>query len=164
MPLTRHLVGDFHAPKTKNNGGGASSSNAVPRFPRRKLMKQRVDIPKRIRYLYKIDPEARLSAVHGIWGGINAQGEIEVNFYTESEELPKYSEQIVSPDGSLQHEIIPASDEQRVVRHISNRLLLNAQTAQAFIEWLEDRLTELESEIKNDGPDTVFDPGSGIKQ
>ena len=44
--------------------------------------------PARIRYEYEQDPAARLQYAHGVWGGINPQGEIEINFYLESDKLP----------------------------------------------------------------------------
>ncbi|MCR5812973.1 MAG: hypothetical protein K6G15_00575 [Desulfovibrio sp.] len=127
-------------------------------------MKKRNDLPQKIRYIYHLDPGAHLNPVHGVWGGINGQGEIEINFYTESEKFPEYSEQIVSPDGSLQHEMIPQTNVHYVVRNISNRLLLNAQTAQAFVEWLEEQLNELEMDVESDESAPVFNPGSNIKQ
>ena len=32
--------------------------------------------PSKIRYKYEMAPEARLQTAHGVWGGINPQGEI----------------------------------------------------------------------------------------
>ena len=37
--------------------------------------------PARIRYEYEQDPAARLQYAHGVWGGINPQGEIEIDVY-----------------------------------------------------------------------------------
>lgn len=53
--------------------------------------------PARIRYEYEQDPAARLQYAHGVWGGINPQGEIEINFYLESDKLPPFSERQVEP-------------------------------------------------------------------
>ena len=50
--------------------------------------------PSRIRYEYEQDPETRLQYTHGVWGGINPQGEIEISFYLESDKMPPYSERI----------------------------------------------------------------------
>ena len=36
--------------------------------------------PAKIRYTYAVDAAARLQTAHGVWGGINPQGEIEMNF------------------------------------------------------------------------------------
>lgn len=53
--------------------------------------------PSRIRYEYEQDPETRLQYTHGVWGGINPQGEIEISFYLESDKMPPYSERIIAP-------------------------------------------------------------------
>ena len=92
---------------------------------------------------------------------INPQGEIEMNFYHESDCLPAYSERLIAPDGSIGHEITPEDDEQRgVTRHIHSRVLLNYHTARAVLEWLEDRVAALEEE----GPPDMYDTDSGIEQ
>lgn len=118
--------------------------------------------PTRIRYNYDIAPEARLQTAHGVWGGINGQGEIEMNFYNESDTLPAYTEQLIAPDGTLGHEIVPGeNDPQRmVVRNIHSRILLNYNTARAIVEWLEGQLEVLETE----GPPEIFPGDSGIRQ
>lgn len=101
----------------------------------------------RIRYEYEQSPETRLHYTHGVWGGINPQGEIELNFYTESDKLPPYSERIIAPDGSFGHEMAPHEDNLKiVVRRIHSKLLLNYHTAQAVLEWLQDKIETLENE------------------
>ncbi len=117
--------------------------------------------PAKIRYNYQMAPEARLHTAHGVWGGINPQGEIEMNFYHESDALPPYSERLVAPDGSIGHEITPEDDRQReVTRHIHSRVLLNYHTARAVLEWLEDRVAALEEE----GDPGLYEADSGIEQ
>lgn len=117
--------------------------------------------PAKIRYNYQMTPEARLNTAHGVWGGINPQGEIEMNFYHESDALPLYSERLVAPDGSIGHEITPDDDDRReVTRHIHSRVLLNYHTARAVLEWLEDKVAALEEE----GGPGIYDADSGIEQ
>ena len=109
--------------------------------------------PSRIRYEYDIAPESRLQYCHGVWGGINPQGEIEVNFYMESDKLPAYTERLVAPDGSFGDESAPYSDEERVVvRHIHSRVAMNYQTARAILEWLEDKVHSLEMDEGEEPP------------
>lgn len=102
--------------------------------------------PTRIRFVYKMDENARLNTAHGVWGGINPHGEIEINFYSESDGVPAFTEQIIAADGSFGHEILPEEEQHTVVRNIHSRLLLNYNTARAVVEWLEERLDELEQE------------------
>mgnify|MGYP007076769637 CR=1 FL=1 len=108
--------------------------------------------PSRIRYEYEQDPETRLQYTHGVWGGINPQGEIEISFYLESDKMPPYSERIIAPDGSFGHEIAPYNDEERTItRHIHSRVVMNYHTARAMLEWLEDKVAALEAEADRHG-------------
>lgn len=103
--------------------------------------------PHRIRYEYEQDSGIRPHLAHGVWGGINPQGEIEVNFYLESDKLPQFSERIVSPDGDFGHEMAPFdTDVRTITRHIHSRVVLNYHTARAVLEWLEDKVEALELE------------------
>ena len=106
-------------------------------------------VPLRIRYEYEQNPETRMQFAHGVWGGINPQGEIEMNFYTESDKFPPYSERLLTPDGSFGHEIAPQDDTQKtVVRTINTRLVLNYHTARAVIDWLQEKVDALEQEFE----------------
>ena len=118
--------------------------------------------PEKIRYRYALDKDARLHTAHGVWGGINPQGEIELNFYHESDALPQVSECHVAPDGSLGPEILPDGFERRdIVRHIHSRILLNYDTARAVLDWLEERVAALEME---DGETPPFSGRPGREQ
>lgn len=120
--------------------------------------------PVKIRYEYEKEDGLRLNYVHGIFGGINPQGEIELNFYSESDKFPAFSEQIIAPDGSMGHEVLPAEDVKHVVRHVHSKLLINYYMARAVLEWLEDKVDILESE--GDNPEAFFAPPSddGFRQ
>lgn len=103
--------------------------------------------PLRIRYEYDQTPETRIQYAHGVWGGINPQGEIEMNFYTESDKLPPYSERIIAPDGSFGHELAPYDENLKlIVRTIHSRLILNYHTARAILEWLQEKVETLEAQ------------------
>ena len=109
-------------------------------------MSNQPELPKKIRYKYVMDDSVRMSTAHGVWGGINPQGEIELNFYEESDSLPQWSECLVAPGGSLGPEMMDEEnlEVREVVRRINTRVLLNYNTARAVLEWLEDRVAALE--------------------
>ena len=103
--------------------------------------------PVRSRYEYEKDPNAKGRTAHGVWGGINPQGELELNFYTESDKIPAFSERIVAADGNLGHEMAPFDDSVKfITRHIHSRVILNYHTARAVMEWLEEKIETLENE------------------
>ena len=121
------------------------------------------NFPGKIRYEYLLDPNTRIHYAHGVWGGINPQGEIEVNFYLESDKMPPYSERLVAPDGSFGHEIVPLDEEVRTVsRAIHSRVILNYHTARAVLEWLEDKLDMLDME--EGAAPLIYEGDSGIEQ
>lgn len=114
----------------------------------------------RIRYHYEKLPETRLNPAHGVWGGVNGQGDLEVCFYSESDELPTCSEQTLEPDGTLGPEIHAQTENARnITRTVHTRVVMNYHTARAVLEWLEDRVSEMEAE----GVD-LMDFNSGIEQ
>ena len=118
--------------------------------------------PTKIRYIYKEDPHCHLNLAHGVWGGVTSQGEIEMSFYVESENFPEYSEEIIAPDGSLEHEIDKNHFPHEIIRFVHSHVLLSYQTATSLREWLDDRISELEHENSTN----IFDPNSGsnVKQ
>lgn len=98
---------------------------------------------------------------HGVWGGVTPHGEIEMCFYDESSIPPQFSEQEIGPDGLPGPEHIMGNPgERKVIRNIHSRVLLNPQTARAIMDWLEERLNELDDAAPKD----MFDPDSGIRQ
>jgi hypothetical protein len=119
--------------------------------------------PSKIRYEYLQEPDSSLQYAHGVWGGINPQGEIEVNFYLESDKMPPYSERLVAPDGSFGHEIAPHDEGLRIVtRTIHSRVILNYHTARAVLEWLEDKLDMLDME--DGAAPLIYEGDAGIEQ
>ncbi|MDE7065875.1 MAG: hypothetical protein K2O70_10515 [Desulfovibrionaceae bacterium] len=125
-------------------------------------MSQNDDYPHKVRYEYEQDAETRLNYAHGVWGGINPQGEIEINFYTESDKIPPYSERLVAADGSFGHEIAPYDDMRIISRRIHSRVLLNYHTARAVLEWLEDKVEALE--VEEGGAPLMYDGDTGLEQ
>lgn len=108
---------------------------------------EKLKAPLRVRYEYEQEQRPQLKYAHGVWGGINPQGEVELNFYTESDKIPPYSESIIAADGTLGHEICPGDENLKViVRNIHSRLVLSPSTARAVLEWLEEKVEALEAE------------------
>jgi len=121
-------------------------------------------IPSKIRYEYVDDPGLRLKYSHGVWGGINPQGEIEINFYLESDKMPPYSERRVEADGSFGPEMAPFDEDIRVItRFIHSKVVINYPTAKALLEWLEEKINAIELE-ENGHPFPIDGGKSGFEQ
>ena len=116
---------------------------------------------------FRRDPDLPLPLVHGVFGGVNPMGEIELNFFAESEDLPDRVERLVSnADGAvLNEEIISGDPEARnVTRTIVSRIVVTYATAQAIRTWLDEQIKVMEDIAA--GADIPFfgDPSSGPKQ
>ncbi len=115
-------------------------------------MEDKSGFPKHFRYEYEQDTDIRLQVAHGVWGGINTHGEIELNFYSESDKLPLSSEKIFNAEGMSEPELVmPSEDETRtVIRRVHSKILLNYNTVRALVVWLEEQVDHLEmSEVEN---------------
>ncbi len=106
-----------------------------------------MSLPLKVRFEYEEAPDNNLNYTHGVWGGINPQGEIEMNFYYEKDKVPTFSERSISADGVLGPELMPLEDDIRVVvRTIHSKILINFHTAKALHEWLSEKIDALEEE------------------
>lgn len=120
-----------------------------------------LNFPDTIRYIFSTEPDVRLRVAHGIWGGINPHGEIELNFYDESDAPPASTEQTIEADGTpSQERMAKQAGVREVNRQIHTRILLNYNTARAVLTWLEDRVAELETADSGG----IYDIGPGIQQ
>lgn len=104
-------------------------------------------MPLRIRYEYNQEKDGTAKYAHGVWGGVNSMGEIELNFYLESDKFPEYTESILTDEGHSGPEFTPDDGGLKtVVRNIHSRVIVNYHTARALLDWLEDKIEVIENE------------------
>ncbi len=120
-------------------------------------------IPMKLRYVYEKSRDCPTVTAHGVWGGVNPHGEIEMNLYTESDQLPEFTEHVVNPDGSIGPELAEHPEETRsIVRTVVTKVLVNYQTARALIDWLQDKVHDLDRDSAEGS--FLMDEGSGPAQ
>ena len=116
---------------------------------------------------FRRDPDLPLPLVHGVFGGVNPMGEIELNFFAESEDLPDRVERLVSnADGAvLNEEIISGDPEARhVTRTIVSRIVVTYATAQAIRTRLDEQIQVMEDIATGAAIPFSGEPSSGPKQ
>lgn len=119
--------------------------------------------PLRVRYEYEQGKESKAQYAHGVWGGINPMGEIELNFYIESDKLPRYTESVIEASGMHGPEQTPDNgDVKSVVRHIHSRVIVNYHTARTMLDWLEEKIEAIETD--GESLRHYFENGSGMEQ
>jgi hypothetical protein len=126
-------------------------------------MEDDLKFPQKVRYEYESDEERPLIFAHGVWGGLNPHGQIEMNLYTESDRLPESSEREILPDGSVGPEVALMDPEVKtIVRTIHARVVIDHRTARALLEWLQEKVENLEMEDEH--AHFLLDPDAGPEQ
>jgi len=85
--------------------------------------------------------------VNGAHGGVSPRGELVVNFYLERQPLPNSITHEITPAGQIGTETDsePSDLNRSLVRHVTNGVVLNYNTARELHYWLGEKLKEMEA-------------------
>ncbi|UFS68582.1 hypothetical protein LPW11_11705 [Geomonas sp. RF6] len=85
--------------------------------------------------------------VNGAHGGVSPRGELVVNFYLERQPLPNSITHEITQQGTIGSETDsePSDLNRSLVRHVTNGVVLNYQTARELHYWLGEKLKEMEA-------------------
>jgi len=105
-----------------------------------------------IKFKYIFPDDYNPIYVNGIVGGITPKAEIVINFFLERHALPDSQSYKIESDGSLGEEIKsePQDLKSSMVRFVGTGIILNYQSAKAFIQWLNSQTEILEKAMKQD--------------
>ncbi len=109
-------------------------------------------------YLTKIDPDAPLRPVHGVMGGVNQTGNLEMLFYTEEEALPAPAAVLINADGTIVNEDEArqaqqdGATERRFIRNVHTRFQMNETQARRMASWLMTQI-EFMAQAKSEARD-----------
>lgn len=100
---------------------------------------------------YEYDPDYRIIAANGMYGGVTPRGDLRVDFFVESQPAPGPGESVyqTQPDGSSKE--ISKSKKRKCVRHVQIGVLLPAQHIEGFAQWFQqkaDQIRELADKVK----------------
>lgn len=100
-----------------------------------------------LKYEYKQDTKLRPNYVHGVWGGVNPHGEVEMNFYVEYDKIPLATQCELTPEGRItpEEDLNHEEGTKQIVREINSKLIMSYSTARAVMEWISDQLEMMES-------------------
>ena len=91
-----------------------------------------------IKFEYKILPSYNSYAVSGAHGGLNAFGEVVVNFFHERAPIPKKQEyQILN--GHMQGAPILEEKKDTIIRDVLFGVSMNPATARSLADWLNEK-------------------------
>lgn len=97
----------------------------------------------------EIDDNLPLYYVHGAFGGANQAGELEVNIYSDSEDLPAPATIVMTQDGQTLTTDEDEVDREvtSIIRTVHSRFLLDADAARALASWLMNEADKLDGGV-----------------
>lgn len=99
----------------------------------------------------ELDPNLRTDYLHGVMGRVTPIGEIEMDFFYDTEDLPEPGELILEAGGTMVTEehldemLHTGPTVRNVTRTIHTRTLLSVEQARSLAQWLLDKIDEAES-------------------
>ncbi len=103
------------------------------------------DTQRKIRFHYQKTNQFRNVRIDGIFGGITATGNIQMDFFSERNPIPKALVFPISPAGVLGDEV--EEDRQTkdgVVRDVEFSSVIDVDKAKALVSWLNDKIQAIE--------------------
>ena len=114
-----------------------------------------VETPNKIRFCFKKDDNYRIVPVNGVWGGPTLRGDIQVDFFHESQLLPEVIEQEVTPEGTLGKELDRRSSE--IQRTVLVGIMLTVEQADSIGRWLQQKALDVRKQRAMRGGDSERD-------
>jgi hypothetical protein len=97
---------------------------------------------KTVKFEYRIVPSYTTYSASGAFGGLNAFGEITINFFYERGAIPKSQEFEILPNGRLA--TTPKSEDKvdAVIRNVLFGVSISPDVAKSLATWLNQKVKE----------------------
>ena len=110
------------------------------------MAKQKTKKPT-ITFNYKRINNYRTYHVDGVFGGLNAKGNLILELFSEKNPMPKFVVQEITDKGEIGKEIKRDKGESGVIRQIECGLFMDMLTAIALRNWLDAKIKEYEKKL-----------------
>jgi hypothetical protein len=104
-----------------------------------------------VTFEYKISQNYVVYAITGVFGGLNAQGQVIMNLFNERHAIPKTQTHAILPDGTLSPTPISEDKKKHVIRDVMLGISISPDTARTFANWLIERADQFEKLAKERG-------------
>ncbi|MDO5536069.1 MAG: hypothetical protein Q4F72_00860 [Desulfovibrionaceae bacterium] len=108
----------------------------------------------RQRIVIEMDDNLPVHYTHGFIGGPNQLNEIEINLYSECEDLPGPADLTLTEDGQVLTDTTYDEPDRARVRTIHTRTVIDAYTARSLARWLYAQADR----VDGIAPSDPFDP------
>ena len=98
--------------------------------------------PSEVQFRYKISRNYTVYSIAGGHGGLNSQGDVIVNLFSERGPIPRRQTFEVDANGKLKHPPIEVESETAIIRDVMFALAMEPETARSVGQWLIERANE----------------------
>jgi hypothetical protein len=107
------------------------------------MSEEKTDKKVEIEFVYEYDPDYRIVASNGIWGGMTPRGDFRLDFFVESQTMPVRIKNIVE-GGKLGKELSRTPSERLVSRRLQVGVLLSPKEIKSIVGFLNEQLKNFE--------------------
>ena len=96
---------------------------------------------------FKYTEDYNPNYVSGVWGGIGPHGELICHFYLDRQGLPKKQHlELDQTTGVVATTTTdPDEHERKIIRFVTSGIIMNAETARSFHQWLGEKIPAIEA-------------------
>jgi len=105
----------------------------MPNKPKDKEQPSKIDVE------YEYDPDYRLVAANGMYGGVTPRGELRIDFFAEYVPIPDSGETSYRNKGGRMVEETKKSQNPKLVRRIQVGVLVSPHHVDGFAKWLREK-------------------------
>jgi len=105
----------------------------MPNKPEDKEQPEKIDVE------YEYDPDYRLVAANGVFGGVTPRGELRIDFFAEYPPAPGSGEVTYRNKGGKLVEETKKSKDAKLVRRIQVGVLVSPHHIDGFAKWFREK-------------------------
>lgn len=107
-------------------------------------MAKEIKILDEVTFQYKVSDNYAVYSADGAHGGLNAKGDIIINFFSERQPIPRREKYKVEKDGSLNPQPIEVEATTDIIRNVNFGVALKPDVARSVANWLLEKASELD--------------------
>jgi hypothetical protein len=108
-------------------------------------MAEKKPTKRSLTFIFEKAPDFRLMRADGIWGGITPRGDLEINFFLDTNSLPAEATYELTPKNTLGKEQSRklAYEKGKVLRLVNCGIVVSPNVAKSIVDWLNEKLDAL---------------------
>lgn len=112
-------------------------------------MAEKVETIKDVTFQYKVSGNYALYSIDGVHGGLNATGDIIINFFSERQPIPRREAYKIKEDGALDPKPIEIEGTSDVIRNINFGIAVKPSVARSIANWLIEKADTYDKIMKD---------------